>query len=167
MAAPCIGVVGPFCPPFPQIQQHAQTERNLNDDVLWVQKRYTPNDLRFDAPVPRYKMVLRDGRTMQPPPMHWVKPLRANLRHYWRDRESPAIYSSQLQTRCEEWSTLRELLPSRGRASIYLQPPKWGTGASKPPYMTTDRQRQFPIVWSPMSRFIDEMHKTNREFRLY
>ena len=103
MAAPCIGVMGPFCPPFPRLDHHSQSERNHNTDLLWVQKRYTPNDLRFDAPVPRYKMVLPDGRCLQPPPMHWMKPLRANLRHYWRDRESPAIYTSQLQVRCRAY----------------------------------------------------------------
>ncbi|KAK2191176.1 hypothetical protein NP493_57g01069 [Ridgeia piscesae] len=154
MAAPCIGVMGPFCPPFPHIDQHCQSERNHNTDVLWVQKRYTPNDLRFDAPVPRYKMVLPDGRTLQPPPMHWMKPLRANLRHYWRDRESPAIYTSQLQTRSEEWSTLRELLPSRGRAHVDLQHPRWGTGAAHPPQMTSEIRRQFPNTWSPMTRSV-------------
>ena len=62
-----------------------------------------------------------------------------------------AIYVSQHHTRCEQWSTLREMLPSRGRAEPAKQP-NWGTGRAVPPSLVGTRASRYPVYDSEMTR---------------
>ena len=62
-----------------------------------------------------------------------------------------AIYVSQHHTRCEQWSTLREMLPSRGRAEPQKQP-NWGTGRGVAPSLVGTRVSRYPVYDSEMTR---------------
>ena len=69
-----------------------------------------------------------------------------------------------VSTRCEDWSTLHRTLPSVGYP-LKESPPNWGTGASPAPKMTNKKIERFPAINSPMTRYVDDMAKTNRLFR--
>jgi len=64
-----------------------------------------------------------------------------------------AIFVSQHHTRCEQWSTLREMLPSRGRAEPQKQP-NWGTGRGVAPSLVGTRASRFPVYDSEMTRSV-------------
>jgi len=133
--------------------------------TVWVTKRYIPTDLRVTAPVPRHKLTAPNVKDLPTPPAHWIPPREVSLGNHTRKREE-TIYRSQPSTRCEEWSTLREMLPSCGRP-IPCQPPNWGAGHAKPPANTSELQCRFPHLNSPMTRYVDDMHLTNRLFKLH
>ncbi|KAJ8045758.1 hypothetical protein HOLleu_08831 [Holothuria leucospilota] len=82
---------------------------------------------------------------------HWVPLGEASLRSISRSGEENQIFVSATSTRSEEWSTLRQILPSIGRPQRQ-RPPNWGTGLARPPHMTEIKQSRFPHVNSPMTR---------------
>ena len=67
--------------------------------------------------------------------------------------QEKAIYVSQHHTRCEQWSTLREMLPSQGRAEPKKQP-NWGTGRGVPSSLVGTRTSRFPVYDSEMTRSV-------------
>ncbi|CAH1242922.1 uncharacterized protein LOC118432492 [Branchiostoma floridae] len=138
------------------------------DKTVWVTRAYDPNDLRSKSvpsmPVPRHKPLQLDRLPGAPP--YWVQPSEVSLRKVTRATEETAPYVSTTSTRCEEWSTLRQMLPSRGRP-LRNGPPDWGTAMADPPNMTSSQQRRFPIINSSMTRFADDMFLTNRLFKLH
>ncbi|XP_064622686.1 uncharacterized protein LOC135484915 [Lineus longissimus] len=170
MAGPLLGVYGPHKVQFSRhlkqlkLQTREEEEEECYPQTVWVSKRYIPIDLRSTAPVPRYKIMSPQNRPT--PPNHWIPTNEAPLRSYECGGMSELPYVSQPSTRCEEWSSLRQMLPSSGRA-VPHEPPNWGTGTSTPPKMTSEIQRRFSHVNSPMTRYVDHMHLTNRLFRLH
>ena len=82
-----------------------------------------------------------------------------------RRAEEKHIYPSLRITRCEEWSTLREMLPSRGRP-IRFEHPKWGTGVGLGPKMVPGKAKRHPIITSAMSRYVSfELHMIYQRFK--
>ena len=71
----------------------------------------------------------------------------------WYREPEEAIFVSQHHTRCEQWSTLREMLPSRGRAEPEKQP-NWGTGRAVAPSLVGSRASRFPVYDSEMTRSV-------------
>ena len=69
-----------------------------------------------------------------------------------RDREECRLLPYSHATRSEEWSTLRQILPSRGYLNRVASP-RWGTG---PPHSNVDYGKEapsrFPHINSPMTR---------------
>ena len=135
-----------------------------SESVVWVNKRYTPNDLRGTAPVPRVKFI-------NPPILPdisrvWKRPVNPPIKFYSRHQEEQNTCKSSPSTRCEEWSTLRQMLPSRGRSERVL-PPRWGSDYEKTPKIVSKKETRFPIINSPMTKYVDEMHLTNRLFKLH
>lgn len=124
-----------------------------NDDTVWVTKRYVPTDLRAKAPVPRHKLIASDVKQLPMPEPFWIPSVeRTNPWSFSREHEeSGQSLVSQPSTRCEEWSTLRQMLPSRG-SSLRQRPSNWGTGYIEPPDRTLNVQRSFPHINSPMTR---------------
>ena len=74
-----------------------------------------------------------------------------SLRDISRRKEESNIYPSLRTTRCEEWSTLRETLPSRGSARR-IEHPRWGTGLGPAPVCSIETPRRNPMITSAMSR---------------
>ena len=71
------------------------------------------------------------------------------------------MFVSQHHTRCEQWSTLREMLPSRGRSEPHHQP-NWGTGRAVPPSLVGTRASRFPVYDSQMTRLSPTDRPTDR-----
>lgn len=153
------------------LQELEQREKELEEgdedspevETVWVTKRYVPTDLRLTAPVPRHKLFA--PKDLPYPERHWIPVRDPPLRSFERSA-SAIIYRSHPSTRCEEFSTLRQMLPSYGSVRK-LNPPSWGTSYSLPPIVIDRPTKRFPLVNSPMTRYVDDMHLTNRLFKLH
>ncbi len=137
----------------PREEQNDTDIRGCSADTVWVNKRYIPTDLRSTAPVPRHKLMAPKALPGAEP--HWVPLGESSLRDISRANEESGICVSAPSTRCEEWSTLRQLLPSKGRP-ITFGPPNWGTGSALPPIMIRQKQTRYPHINSPMTRYMSE-----------
>jgi len=80
--------------------------------------------------------------------------------------DEKAIFVSQHHTRCEQWSTLREMLPSRGRAEP-LKQPNWGTGRGVAPSLVGTRASEFPVYDSEMTRFVQVLYPLRVNLCIY
>lgn len=143
------------CYPFPNAATAYNKASLSSDDVVWVVKRYSPLDERFEAPVQRHKTVVPPcdlKQQMTCVPKQWIPPIDIlPPKSYIRPREETAVYPSMTSSRSEEWSTIRELLPSMG-APLRRSAPDWGSGAAPPPAMSVDRTTRFPQIESQMTR---------------
>ncbi|RMX43820.1 hypothetical protein pdam_00023094 [Pocillopora damicornis] len=130
-----------------------QPERN---DVVWVNKRHDPLDLRSNAPVQRSKFICG------PPDMavdnHWKRETQPSLKTFSRHLEEGKWYPSTQATRCEEWSTLRQMFPSKGVPDRVISP-RWGTGLPLAPRFHPKNQQRFPHINSPMTRQLPKKEK--------
>lgn len=143
-----------------------------NDEVVWVRRRIDIIDPRFEAPAPRYKIVARDPDTVCVDRRKYAAavdpcslPTPPTPKCWTREAEK-AIFVSQHHTRCEQWSTLREMLPSRGRAEPQKQP-NWGTGRGVAPSLVGTRASRFPVYDSEMTRFVKVAHAVDPQFHLF
>ena len=155
MSASSMGAFGAYKWAYSRHQEGTLKQNKQTDpsETVWVTKRYVPTDLRSSAPVPRHKLLSTDVKSLPRPPVHWIPASESSLRAFYRDGEEEFIYVSQPSTRCEEWSTLRQMLPSRG-GYYPSTPPNWGTGLSTPPVNLCDIHRRFPHLNSPMTRLV-------------
>lgn len=153
------------------VQDLEQREKEIQEDeeetpeteTVWVTKRYVPTDLRSTAPVPRHKLLA--SKSLPIPERHWIPAGDPPLRSFERST-SAFIYRSHPATRCEDYSTLRQMLPSYGSIRK-INPPSWGTSLSLPALISERPPKRFPLVNSPMTRYVDDMHLTNRLFKLH
>ena len=136
-----------------------------SDEVVWVQRRINLQDPRFNAPVGRYKVILPDYRKLPAPCGAWIRTPEYQQSQFWRPEDQNTLVT-QKNSRCEDWSTLRQMLPSRGyyKASV---PPKWGIEAGRPPIPTDEPQTRFPQIRSTMSAFTDVAQVIDPTFRLF
>lgn len=129
--------------------------RPETNEVVWVNKRYIPTDLRSNAPVPRSKFVyeqMPDSHAAKKLPQHWKHDVNQSLKTFSRHMEEEKWYPSSQATRCEEWSTLRQMFPSKG-VPERLTNPRWGTGLPFPPRFQPGVEKRFPHMNSPMTRY--------------
>lgn len=131
-------------------ESHKQDDAGVSDQTVWVNKRYIPTDLRSTAPVPRRKLLA--SARLPRVERDWVPLGEASCRQISRATEERQLYVSQPSTRSEDWSTLRQILPSKG-LPLRASPPNWGTGNAYAPPMLGVRQRRFPHINSPMTRY--------------
>ncbi|XP_033095376.1 uncharacterized protein LOC117099953 [Anneissia japonica] len=176
MAAQCLGSFGShkwryhqylkekYYQNLPKDREGDEGIHGFSKETVWVNKRYIPTDLRSTAPVARHKLMTPDQ--LPQAEKHWVPDGEQSLRSISRASEETCIYRSQPSTRSEQWSTLRQMLPSYG-TPIRKGPPNWGTGMALPPVVTPKKQSRFPHINSPMTKYTDDMHLTNRLFRLH
>ncbi|KAL5268402.1 hypothetical protein ACHWQZ_G002312 [Mnemiopsis leidyi] len=140
---------------------------NLKENPThWTLKRYTglPVDCRLSAPVPSRKINSDQGINLKVE-NYWLAPSPDHPRNFCRTVEEPTMYSSKPATRCEEWSTLRCMLPSQGVIK-HQKPPKWGTGHALPPIRGDDKTT-YTFYNSPMTDYVDDMHASNKLFKLF
>ncbi|XP_060568421.1 uncharacterized protein LOC132727024 [Ruditapes philippinarum] len=172
MAALSMGAFGAYKHAYSKyVQDLEQREKEILDgeqeapevETVWITKRYAPTDLRLSAPVPRHKLLA--PRQLPVPERHWMPAGDPPLRSFERST-SALIYRSHQSTRCEDYSTLRQMLPSEGSVRK-INPPSWGTSYSLPPLCIDRPAKRFPLVNSPMTRYVDDMHLTNRLFKLH
>lgn len=132
-----------------QLPQH-----NKHTQLVWVNRWYTPDDLRTIAPVQRHKFLAQPVPSLSSLPDHWVPPSEAPLKVFSRAAEEEGVYASSApSSRCEQWSTLRQMLPSNGHCIQHI-PPKWGTGFATPPSRSQRTPKQLPHINSPMTKYV-------------
>eukprot|EP00112_Aurelia_sp_Birch-Aquarium-sp1_P012711 Seg2677.3 transcript_id=Seg2677.3/GoldUCD/mRNA.D3Y31 product="hypothetical protein" protein_id=Seg2677.3/GoldUCD/D3Y31 len=139
------------------------------NELVWVVRTSDTKEPRRTStvPVPRHKFLYPNPapETLANLEQEWRLQVEPPLFSYLLKRER--LYPSSQATRCEEWSTLRQNLPSRGffrRES----PAKWGTGLMPvAPKSVPSCKDRFPHINSPMTTYVDDMHVSNRLFKLH
>lgn len=129
----------------------AKIPRDRHNELVWVNRWYTPEDLRSSTPVQRHKFLAQPLPALSSLPSHWVPLSEAPLKSFSRAAEEDRAQISAPSSRCEQWSTLRQMLPSKGHC-IRHQPPKWGTGIPTPPVCSSRKPKRFPHINSPMTK---------------
>ena len=135
-----------------RVVAHATGIMLMHDELVWVNKWYNPDDLRSSAPVQRHKFLAQPLPELSSLPSYWVPLCEAPLKSFSRAAEEKHIHVSSPSSRCEEWSTLRQMLPSKGQCKRCSHP-KWGTGMSTPPTWSTKNLKRFPHINSPMTEW--------------
>lgn len=129
----------------------AKVPHRRHNQLVWSNRWYTPDDLRSSTPVQRHKFLSPALPNLSSLPSHWVPLCEAPLRAFSRASEEKHIHTSAPSSRSEQWSTLRQMLPSKGHC-LRHQPPKWGTGMSTPPSWSRVKPRRSPHINSPMTK---------------
>merc|ERR1712139_112599 len=130
--------------------------------IVWVDRAYNPTDLRATIPVPRHKPLVSS---------EVYKPSKQELLPYIQKIDGCIVsspYPSTVATRCEDSNTLTAMLPTTG-IPIKKRPPNWGTASGQPPklYNTAKQSNRYHKFSSPMTRYVDQMHHTNKLFKLH
>lgn len=147
---------GRCCPIKRTSRSNRQYDRPRSE-VVWVDKRYNPLDLRPNTPKPISPLSIQ-STPLDLVPDEWVKPRLPSSREVSRSSAEKRELCSQPATRDESWSTLREMTPSIGRPFKH-RPPSWGISGDVPPEMVPDPHTRFPRVNSSMSR-----HRVDEQF---
>ena len=84
-------------------------------------------------------------------PTYWIPVPDIPMKYFSRSKEEKEIHISAPSSRCEQWSTLRQMLPSKGH-SWHTLAPKWGTSHLRPPTWSAKRPRRFPHINSEMTK---------------
>ena len=127
----------------------------LNNEVVWVMRQYNPTEQRTKGivPVPRHKFLYPSPEKLQDVPRDWCLDTDRPIYSYSAPLNQQRIYPSTHATRCEEWSTLRQNLPTR-ELFERKSGPNWGVGKMPVPPKTTDRKaKRYPHINSPMTRY--------------
>lgn len=95
----------------------------------------------------------------------WRRPVDPPIQFYARPDKEYKVFPYSPLSRCEEWSTLRQMLPSTGLV-LKKYPPRWGSNPAEPVKFSGDKGVHFPIINSPMTSYVDEMHATHHLFKL-
>ena len=111
-------------------------DTKLHNLITWVNKPDNPLDLRSTAPVSRHKPLYKGNikltvssrlhkiggstptslkKYIKEEQKHWIPQEEIPIGEKSRSNEEKTIYPYHRKTRCEEWSTLRAILPSIGK----------------------------------------------------
>lgn len=131
------------------------TGRDHHRQLVWANRWYNPDDLRATTPVQRHKFLAQTSPLLSTVPNHWVSPAEAPLKSFSRAEEETGVFASAPSSRCEQWSTLRQMFPSRGHC-IRHGPPKWGTGFTAPPSWSHKHLKRLPHINSPMTKSVGQ-----------
>jgi len=150
-------------PPAPEVTPKKKDKMNKNVELVWIMQPCNHDDLRHNIPVPRNKFLY-----FHPPPKldFALQPTETVLPKWGKKWAKPPC-DSVMSTRCEDWSSLREMLPSRGIPVIRRIPPNCGTGPSSPPDFVFKKIKHFPITSSPMSRYAEAVNRIDRLLLLH
>lgn len=125
--------------------------RKSYNKLTWVNRWYTPTDLRPTIPAQAHKFVGSSRPPCSVPPC-WVLRPEAPPKRLSRIAEGERLTPSSQATRSEEWSTLRQMLPSSGHP-IKNKPEKWGTsGELALPTISQTRPQNYPKINSTMTK---------------
>lgn len=137
---------------FAGYSKHFWTERipvRQNNKLIWSNRWYNPSDLRFITPVQAVKFPTSQPNASNAP-AHYVPVCEPSIKSFSRASKEKDVYPRCQSTRCEEWSTLRQMYPSKGHVLRHL-PPKWGTDFDTESHWSKRRQTRFPHINSPMT----------------
>ena len=126
--------------------------------LVWTNSLSTA-DPRHTKPSQARKFVNTSSTPMPASavPSYWLpvnqasqEPSREAQEKPSREAQEKKIFLSCRATRCEDWSTLRQMLPSRGYHKG-CQPPKWGTSPAITPTFHVSRPMRYPKINSLMT----------------
>lgn len=120
--------------------------------LTWVNRRYTPADPRSIGPAPTHKL---QAGSVSPSSIqtYWVTRPEPTPQSYSRREGFGGACPSSPATRSEEWSTLRQMLPSKGHY-VRQRPQRWGTSEDLAlPDVSHTRPNQYPKIYSVMTRY--------------
>lgn len=103
----------------------ASIPRKSYNTLVWVNRWSNPLDLRHTTPSQASKFVSTPPLASKVP-LYWVPVPEAPLKSFSRAAEEKRVYDSFPATRGEEWSSMRQMLPSKGYHKG-SKPPRWGT----------------------------------------
>ena len=132
--------------------RHIFPEKN---EVVWVRRTYNPIEPRrtTPVPVPRHKFIYPQPEKLPDVPDEWRRHVIPPIYSYSRQDEEKSGFTPSPATRCEAWSTLRQILPSRGIVEKRI-PPRWGTGHAQPQNFIDPKMNRYPHFNSPMTRYV-------------
>ena len=81
------------------------------NELIWKLNNLSPRDPRADKPVA--SSVSAEQTSVNKLPPDWRLPVDPSIKFYSRHHEEKGFLKFSPSTRCEEWSTLRQMLPSR------------------------------------------------------
>ncbi|GFO16923.1 hypothetical protein PoB_004342800 [Plakobranchus ocellatus] len=167
MAATCLGSFGSYKLQYSRYLKDRLEKEKANPpevQTVWITKRYAPTDERVLAPVPRHKHVVpRQVRSLRDGEDHWIPASDPPLASFNRCPPNH-LYISHCASRCEDWSTLRQMLPPYATV-VRVGQPRWGVTQAPPPTPSARLPPRFPHINSCMTNYVDEMALTNRQFK--
>merc|ERR1711974_7177 len=143
------------------VQRARRGHASTSHQIVWVDRAYNPTDLRANIPVPRHKPLVSSKI---------YKPDKQELLPYIQKIDGCIVsspYPSTVATRCEDSNTLTAMLPTTG-IPVKRRPPNWSTASGGPPSLfNTVKHNRYHKFSSPMTRYVDQMHHTNKLFKLH
>jgi len=152
---------GAKLPPLPEFW----SAKIDNPQITWVNKPDDPLDLRSTAPVARHKPLDKGNIQLGTDQSNWIPQEEIPVGEKSRKDKGTEIYPYHQRTRCEEWSTLRQQLPSIGHIEPG-RPADWNQ-QRLPRRFSTKREKRFPRYNSEMTRYVDDMLLTTRLFTFH
>ncbi|KAH9509255.1 hypothetical protein Btru_046594 [Bulinus truncatus] len=151
-------------------QEYKRKEKLLTPDVevVWIIKRYDPNDERTIAPVPRYKYFVTKPRPLSSIDRYWI-PRNETPLTVFKERtfaDTKVFHLSHPATRSQEWSTLRQMLPTFSSVSRVEQQ-NWGVSSSDVATSVMKMPERLPHVNSCFTKYVDVMSQAHKGFKLY
>ncbi|BFZ12474.1 hypothetical protein BsWGS_15513 [Bradybaena similaris] len=140
-------------------------EPDQETEIVWISSRLPQGP----KPVPRFKHRLpKLLEPLQEHDKHWLPVSDPALASFLRaTSKGPRLfYRSHPATRCEQWSTLMQMVPSHGFTNKD-KPKRWGIASSAPQSSLATVPERLPLVNSCMTTFVDEAHVIDRSFKLY
>ncbi|EDV23670.1 hypothetical protein TrispH2_002450 [Trichoplax sp. H2] len=138
----------------------------MENEVVWVSNKSTTDSTFTTIPVPKYK-IIKEPVDVNQVPDYWVPPLVEDMPISEATiNKNEKINPSEASTRCEEWSTLRQMKPSTTRLSKVASS-SWGCTPPNIPAKEEKTPERHPKINSSMTRYIDEMHSSNPLFKLH
>merc|ERR1739848_427192 len=143
------------------LQRARRSHASTSHQIVWVDRAYNPTDLRANIPVPRHKPLVSSDVG---------KATKAELLPHIQKNHGCIVsspYVSTVATRSEDSNTLTHMLPTTG-IPYKCRPPNWGTAQGGPPKLhNTRKPKGYHKFSSPMTRYVDQMHHTNKLFKLH
>lgn len=125
-----------------------------DNELVWVVRAFNPKEPRTigTVPVPRHKFLYPGPEKLPDISSDWRLHADSPISSYSVQPSKKRFFPSSHATRCEEWSTLRQCLPTK--EIIHREAaPRWGVGAMPAKPKTLNRlPKRHPYINSPMSR---------------
>lgn len=119
---------------------------------IFFYRWYNPDNNRSVAPVPSHKFLEQPMPNLNHLPRPWVPHPGLSLRSISRAGEENRKITFAHSSRSSEWSTLRQMLPFKGHYNP-VQPPRWGTNTSSPPFTSDHKPKRYGHTNSPMTKY--------------
>lgn len=123
----------------------------MENEVAWVSDKNTTDTTFTTIPVPKHKIV-KEALDINEIPDYWIPPLVEDLPVSEAEiNKNEKCKASLPSTRCEEWSTLRQMKPSTSRLTR-LAASSWGCLPANIPAKEEDVPERYSKINSSMTK---------------